>query len=340
MKHCPYRFTGVLLAVTCCFAMACVSAKSSSDDAGAGGSTSGGTGGNPSGSGGSATGGAGGHGIGGGPGSGGGTAGLGGGTGASGGTTGSSGGAPGTGGGGGAGPTDCSTLPFCDTFESSTVGGQPSSTLWTVINGAGQSSATATIDSIGAHGSSKSVKIVAGSRYWLRNSTVIGTLGSVVHARFYVRFGNQPPNGHSALFSTDPMVVGQYNDFPQLRFGVQDMVFHWNTDVDANIPNIDPTNGDPLSFKPDINAWYCVELTINTDGHLNVSVDGQDYPGLAEDGVATTYVDQDWVGSSATLMRYSTLAEFAIGWVPFGGDMMTLWFDDVALSQSAIGCQK
>jgi hypothetical protein len=192
---------------------------------------------------------------------------------------------------------------------------------------------------MGAHGSSKSVKITSSSRFWLRNGGVIGTLGNVVHARFYVRFGTALPQGHTGIFATSPQALDQYTDAPQLRFGTQDMVFHWNTDTDAaNIPDVSP-QGDALSFKPTTNTWYCVELTMNKmNGHLAVSIDGQDIPGLAEDGTATANVDQQWIASSASIMRYATMTEFNIGWAPFNGGSMTLWFDDVALSASTIGC--
>jgi hypothetical protein len=208
-----------------------------------------------------------------------------------------------------------------------------------VINGNNGANSAASIDSMGAHGSSKSVKISTGSRFWLRNSTVIGTLGSVVHARFYVRFGTTLPTGHSGIFSTDPSKLDMYTDQPQLRFGVQDSVFHWNTNTDAaNIPDVSP-QGDALSFKPAINTWYCIELTMNSsNGHLNVSIDGADQAGLTEDGVATANIDQSWVASSASIAVYNAFAEFNIGWVPFNGGSETLWFDDVALSANPIGC--
>jgi hypothetical protein len=301
-----------------------------------------GTGGNASTGG---TTGTGGSGTGGATGGAGGSAGKGGSSGSTG-TGGSAGkgGSTGTGGAtgtGGTGPAGCSSLPFCDDFESGTVGGAPSSTLWTVINGNNGANSAASIDSKGAHGSGKSVKITTSSRFWLRNSSVIGTLGSVVHARFYVQFGMTLPTGHSGIFSTDPSKLDMYTDQPQLRFGVQDSVFHWNTDTDAaNIPDVSP-QGDALSFKPATGTWYCIELTMNgSNGHLNVSIDGTDIPGLAEDGVATANVDTSWVASSASIMRYSTFAEFSIGWVPFNGGTETIWFDDVALSSSPIGCVK
>jgi hypothetical protein len=191
---------------------------------------------------------------------------------------------------------------------------------------------------MGANGTSKSVKIAATSRFWLRNSGVIGTLGSVVHVRFYLRFGNALPAGHIGFFATDPQALDQYTDAPQLRLGAQDMVFHWNVSDDAaNLPTVGP-QGDALSFMPQTNTWYCVELTINKgNGHLNVAVDGADQAGLANDGTPTMYVDSDWINSTAP-SKYTSIVEFNLGWGPFNGGTMTLWFDEIALSSNPIGC--
>ncbi|HEY4183856.1 MAG TPA: hypothetical protein VGP07_02260 [Polyangia bacterium] len=258
----------------------------------------------------------------------------------SGGTTGAGGGqggstATGSGGpSGGGGVADCATLPLCDSFES---GSTLNATLWTTIPSS--PGGTATIDSMGAHGSAHSLKVASTDRLYLRNSTVIGTLGDVVHVRYYARFGTALAAGHGALIVTHPMAVDQYSQSNELRFGSQDNVFHWNTDSDAaNIPDVSP-NGDAASFKPVANQWYCIELIINTNGHLNVSIDGTDIPGLTMDGVATANVDQSWISSGSTsLSRYAKFADFNFGWQSYGGGALTVWYDDVALSASPIGC--
>jgi hypothetical protein len=238
---------------------------------------------------------------------------------------------------GGAASADCSTLPLCDTFESTAVGAAPDSKLWTLIPTG--TAGTATVDAMGAHGSAHSLKVVSPDRLYLRNSSVIGTLGALVHVRFYVRFGSALAQGHGALIVTHPTAVDQYSQSNELRFGSQDNVFHWNTDSDAaNIPDVSP-NGDAASFKPAANTWYCVELTINTNGTLSASIDGTDVPGLTEDGVATPNIDQSWVGSTASLSRYTMLADFNFGWQSYGAGALTAWFDDVALSKTHIGCQ-
>jgi hypothetical protein len=238
---------------------------------------------------------------------------------------------------GGASGGGCASLPLCDTFEATAANAPPDPALWTLIPTA--ASGTATIDTIGAHGSAHSLKVVSPDRLYLRNSTVIGTLGTVVHVRFFARFMTALAANHGALVVTHPMAVDQYTQQPELRFGSQDMVFHWNTDTDAaNIPDVSPT-GDATSFAPAAATWYCIELTINTNGHLNVAVDGNDISGLTEDGVATPSIDQTWIGSAASLSRYAAFADFNIGWQSYGAGALTVWYDDVALSGSPIGCQ-
>lgn len=234
---------------------------------------------------------------------------------------------------GGTTGTGCSSLPLCDDFESGTL----NTSLWTIINGNDTSAGSATIDTIGAHGSGHSVKVISNSRLYLRNSTVIGTLGPVAHVRFYARYMTALPANHGATVVTHPVLADQYTQTNELRFGSQDAVFHWNTDVDANIPVVGP--GDSSSVGVMANTWYCFELTINTgNGHLNVSINGNDVAGLTEDGVATPNIDQDWVGSTASLMRYTALSDVNFGWGSYGAGPMTIWFDDVALSSAPIGC--
>ncbi len=63
-----------------------------------------------------------------------------------------------------------------------------------------------------------------------------------------------------------------------------------------------------------------------------------DVPGLAEDGTPTPDIDQTWVGSTASLARYTAFADFNFGWQSYGGGALTLWYDDVALSSTPIGC--
>jgi hypothetical protein len=194
---------------------------------------------------------------------------------------------------------------------------------------------------MGAHNSTQSVKIVSNDRIFIRHNGLPAGIGAIVYERFYLRLGVTPAVGHNALEVTHPTMVDQYTEQPELRFGIQDLFFHWNVDDDsANLPDTSP-QGEVNAFKPQINTWYCMELTIDTGtGHLAVSIDGTPQPTLLDDGTPTPNIDQAWLASTTARSRYSAVADFNLGWQDFNGQTgpMTIWFDDAALSSSPIGC--
>src|SRR5581483_6296412 len=145
---------------------ACTTARSHGGDGGSGGGDTAGSGAGGSGAGGATTG------------SGGSNNGTGGATGSGGHVADGGSDAP-SGGAGAAG--GCSSLPLCDDFEAAS--GTLNTGLWTLIPNSLSGTASATIDAIGAHGSGHSLKVTSPDRVYLRNSTVIGTLGPIVHVR-------------------------------------------------------------------------------------------------------------------------------------------------------------
>ena len=72
------------------------------------------------------------------------------------------------------------------------------------------------------------------------------------------------------------------------------------------------------------------------NGQMQTWVNGTEVPGLHEDGVATADVDSQWVASRPSWRP--ALADFRIGWESYGVGADTLWFDDVAVGSSRIGC--
>jgi hypothetical protein len=55
--------------------------------------------------------------------------------------------------------------------------------------------------------------------------------------------------------------------------------------------------------------------------------------------VGTPNIDQAWVASAPSLARYTAFADFNIGWQSYGAGGMTVWFDDISLASTPIGCQ-
>ena len=66
-------------------------------------------------------------------------------------------------------------------------------------------------------------------------------------------------------------MTDQYSQSNELRFGSQDMVFHWNTDSDAaNIPDVSPSGDAALSTDVQ-------DRPLAADGTAGVARDGRDH---------------------------------------------------------------
>ena len=52
------------------------------------------------------------------------------------------------------------------------------------------------------------------------------------------------------------------------------------------------------------------------------------------DGVPTPDIDQQWLARA----WHPSVTDLRLGWESYAGDADTLWFDDVAVGSSRIGC--
>ncbi len=271
------------------------------------------------------------------------------------GTTGASGAAKD---GGGSGATDggsttqgCADLPLCDGFETEQPNAPPSPALWSIITGCGTNdpSSTVTIDSTIAHTGTQSVKVVAdgsstcGPIFY--NSSIVPSLGPSLYGRFFVRFSVPQPMSHSAFmslgFTPDGGETTNFN-FDNMEMTAQYGVFVWNSS-DKTLPNIAPSATAPAD------TWLCVEFHTNAaNGDLDtwMTLDG----GAQGDPVSTMTFDPDatpiqngvndsWANSRTTVLPNPfQFTNISFGWVTFGGGPATVWFDDVALATTRIGC--
>jgi len=136
--------------------------------------------------------------------------------------------------GSGGATTGCGSLPLCDDFEAAS--GTLNTARWTLIPTS--NSGTATIDTLGAHGSGPPLKVA--SMTGCTCATAASSARSVGGPRpFFARFSTALPMG-TAAHHRHPQ-PGRRRTSTRSRtscgFGSQDAVFHWNTDSDsANIP--------------------------------------------------------------------------------------------------------
>jgi hypothetical protein len=323
----------------------------SGGNTGSGGSTASGgntgTGGNGSG-GSTATGGSNGTG---GNGSGGATA-----TGGSTGTGGASaiGGANGTGGGAGgsAGAAGgCAGLPLCDNFDSQTAGSAPDASLWTMI-GAKTCSTQGTpwpfaVDSTQSHSPPNSMKVQGGDScgpLMLNTSAFTKLTGNDVYGRFYMRLSDTSMTFDHAFLMALGLTTGTFSTSNQDSYlqlasegaGNATNVFMWQTS-DGNILPDKNTTGGAASTYPKANTWTCVEFhTSQSTGALETWVDGNAVSGLTViPGTTskTSSVNDQWKAPSPFMPT-----SIGFGWTVFSGENLTIWFDDIAVSATRIGC--
>jgi len=230
-------------------------------------------------------------------------------------------------------PVGCSGASICDGFEGLSAGAP--SGPWSVQNPNCSGSGSATVDTSTAHSGSKSLKVTGVAGYcnhvFVQSSTALS--GNVWYARFYVRHTTALPTSHVTFLAMKDTADGGKD----LRMGGQNARLQWNRESDdATLPAQSPV-GESMSLALPTNTWTCVEFMVNGgNGQMQTWLGGTDVPGLHEDMVATQDIDGQWVSSRPGWRP--ALSNFRIGWEAYGEGSDTLWYDDVAVGSSRIGC--
>jgi hypothetical protein len=228
----------------------------------------------------------------------------------------------------------CGGAVVCDGFENQ-AGTAPSgawSTSFPNCSGAG----TATVDSTVVHSGTRSLRVDGAAGYcnhvFVGSTANVTTIGAVWYGRFYVRHTTALPAAHVTFMAMKDSADAN-ND---LRMGGQNAALQWNRQSDdATLPAQSPA-GVALSVALPTNAWECVEFMVNgSTGTMDTWLNGTQVAGLHNDGVPTQDVDQQWL--SRANWR-PTLTDFRLGWESYGDGADTLWYDDVAVGASRIGC--
>ncbi len=226
---------------------------------------------------------------------------------------------------------------FCDGFENQTS--SVPSGRWSVYTLDCSGSGTAAIDSTTAHTGVKSAKVVGVDGYcnhvFIRDSTDMALAGPVWDVRFYVLHTTPLPTGHVTFAAMNDASEGNTD----LRFGGQDGALMWNRQADdQTLPDQSPAGVAESTALP-VNTWNCVELQVNgSTGAITTWVNGSEIAGLSENGTAVANVSDQWLAGAGASWR-PELTDLKLGWESYGGGGNdTLWFDDVALSTSRIGC--
>jgi hypothetical protein len=240
-------------------------------------------------------------------------------------------------------------LPLCDDFESDTPGVPPSSTLWTLSAALACQNVpvgTITIDATSpAHSGKNSVRVLGTSgscAYWFGNSSALAAVGSTFYMRFYVRFNNMTVMDHvyfNAMRDANISPMPQTQNSADTGLGMIQQYLVWSrASDDATLPDQDSMGLSlTLAAPPTPTAmWHCFEYGINeTQGTIQAWVDGAEIHGLEENGTPTQGVSDQWLKKP----WQPRFADVRFGWLDFGGGPpMTLWFDDIAVGPSRVGC--
>ncbi|WP_406070556.1 cellulose-binding domain-containing protein [Micromonospora sp. NBC_01638] len=230
-------------------------------------------------------------------------------------------------------PTGCAGAVLCDGFENQT-GSTPSGD-WTVVNPDCSGAGTATIDTATTHSGSRAVRINGAAGYcnhvFIRSTKILGSVGSVRYGRVWVRHTTAQPTDHTTMIA----MVDAADGNKDLRMGGQNGAMQWNrASDDATLPEQSPA-GVAQSVPLPTNRWACVEFMVDgSAGQLRTWLDGTAITGLTADGVPTHDIDSQWYNRTWR----PQLTDLKLGWESYGGGADTLWYDDVAVASSRIGC--
>ncbi|WP_307080808.1 cellulose binding domain-containing protein [Streptomyces canus] len=230
-------------------------------------------------------------------------------------------------------PVECAGATICSDFEDQT--GTVPSGPWQTTAPDCQGTGKVSVDTSVAYSGTRSLRVDGGAGYcnhvFAAATRDLSSVGPVVYVRMRVRHTTALPTGHVTFVSMPDASQGGR----ALRVGGQNGALQWNRESDdATLPEQSPA-GVALSTPLPTGQWLCLRFQIDTTAQsMRTWVDDQEVAGLHVDGVATQNVDGQWL-ARRTPPRPTGLR---LGWESYGTGDDTLWFDDVALGSSPIGC--
>lgn len=226
---------------------------------------------------------------------------------------------------------------FCDGFESQ-AGPAPSG-RWQLSTPNCSGTGTAVISTTTAHTGTQSLQVNGTDGYcnhvFAADTADMPAASPTWFVRFWINHTTALPTGHVTFLAMNDSAAGNTD----LRLGGQNGALVWNRQSDdATLPDQSPT-GVAQSVRLPVNVWTCVEFSVGgADGQIHTWVNGSAVPGLTEDGVPTSNVDDQWLSGSGATWR-PKLTDLKLGWESYGGGGADqLWLDDVALGTSRLGC--
>lgn len=228
---------------------------------------------------------------------------------------------------------ECGDAAVCEDFENQT--GPAPAGDWQFTAPDCQGTGTAAVDTEIAHSGTRSLRLDGQAGYcnhaFVASTADLSSVGPVLYVRMWVRHTTPLPAAHVTFVS----MPDSSQDGKALRIGGQNGALQWNRETDdATLPAQSPV-GVGLSRPLPTDSWQCLRFAVDTSAPgLDTWLDDEQVPGLHADGVPTQDIDAQWL-SRTTPPRPTALR---LGWESYGTGDDTLWFDDVAVGSTPVGC--
>ncbi|KXJ90381.1 hypothetical protein Micbo1qcDRAFT_176189 [Microdochium bolleyi] len=185
------------------------------------------------------------------------------------------------------------------------------------------------LDTSTAHSGSSSMKVSGAGGYC--GHIFFGTT-AVPSGDVYVRAWIKPTNAltasHVTFLTMPDSTTGKH-----LRIGGQNGILMYNRETDdATLPNLSP-DGVAASAKLPAGTFSCFEYHLGTDGKIETWLNGSPVSGLFAGPGNTNPHSSQW----GTAYKPKVKGVY-FGWESYGGDTNTLWYDDIAISSTRVGC--
>jgi len=216
---------------------------------------------------------------------------------------------------------------ICEDFESS--GTSLDAAKWVVDAAMGAAVGKADIVAGGAHGSGKAAKVSGGYAKFALKAGLWSGVSTTFYVRANMKFDMAQPGDHVTYLMFDDQTH-------QLRIGAQNGGMIWNYDsTDSILPDY---NAAAMSLKPAPNEWHCFEFEIDAaTPSLHAWMDGTESKEMLLDKTSTDGIDSRWMHDMPGWKPNITNFSFGSGYPNSG--KVTLWIDDIAISNSPIGCK-
>ncbi|KAK6517558.1 hypothetical protein TWF281_004208 [Arthrobotrys megalospora] len=188
------------------------------------------------------------------------------------------------------------------------------------------------LDSSTAHSGSNSIKVSGAGGYC--GHIFVGTKqvpAGDVYVRAWIKASNALTSSHVTFITMPDSSLGTNK---HLRIGGQNSILMYNRETDdATLPDLSP-QGVAASTALPTGSFQCFEYHIGTSGVIETWLNGNPISALTVGPGITNPNAQQWTRSS-----YSPkLTGIYFGWESYGGDTNTLWYDDIVIGSSRVGC--